>query len=561
MEILKIDDYSFAYMNQEKRALRDIGLTVKRGEFLLLCGPSGCGKSTLLRSIKPQLAPFGKKSGKIFFGGRGLEDCDEAQLAARIGFVMQNPEAQIVTDKVWHELAFGLENLGTPTGEIRQRVAEMANYFGIHTWFRKKTAELSGGQKQLLNLAGVMLMDPELLILDEPTGQLDPIAAKEFIETLAKLNRELGTTIILAEHNLEEAYSLADRVALMEDGELAAVLPPREMASELARRDRKGMFLALPAAARMALTAGDEGSPPLTVAEGKRWFERLFEREGCRPAPGCIMPSPAGGETALELREAWFQYEKGADPVLRGLSLKVRRGEIYALLGGNGSGKTTALSLLSGRLTPGAGRVLISGKDIKKYKGGELFEKNLAVLPQNPQALFAFDTLRRDLEEVLLCRGFTKAEAAGPAELMAKRFGVGGLLERHPYDLSGGELQKAALAKLMLLEPKILLLDEPTKGLDALAKCSVGLELRLLARQGAAILLVTHDVEFCACWAESCALFFDGSVAAEAPCREFFTRNRFYTTAAARITREIAEGVITCEEGVELCKQLLRRPA
>lgn len=553
METVKVNGFSFKYSLGSKPALKDINFTVNEGEFIVVCGPSGCGKSTLLRSLKPQLRPFGETSGSIEFCGRGIKDIPDEESAAQIGFVMQSPDAQIVTDKVWHELAFGLENLGVPTHIIRSRVAEMANYFGIHTWFRKKTAELSGGQKQLLNLASVMLMQPKLLILDEPSSQLDPIASREFLENVRKINLELGTTIIITEHNLEDVYGYADKVLLMEHGEAVKYLPPQEMAQYLAENERDGMYKALPTPARM-YGCVLRGECPLSIVEGRRWFSRQMEGKAL-PKP-VLTEEKRPDERAIDVKEVWFQYEKGADPVLRDLSFSLRRGEICSILGGNGAGKTTTLSVISQKNKFNMGRINIAGKDIKKYKGNELFDHNLAVLPQNPQSLFVFETLRRDLEEVLRLHKIKKEEINERVELMAKMLGLSELLERHPYDLSGGEMQKAALAKILLLEPKILLLDEPTKGMDALSKENLGGILRGLRDSGVSVLMVTHDIEFCAKYSDHCMLFFDGYIVSEGSPKKFFADNSFYTTAASRMTRHLVPNIITCEEGEQLCKSL-----
>ena len=553
METVKVNGFSFKYSLGSKPALKDINFTVNEGEFIVVCGPSGCGKSTLLRSLKPQLRPFGETSGSIEFCGRGINDIPDEESAAQIGFVMQSPDAQIVTDKVWHELAFGLENLGVPTHIIRSRVAEMANYFGIHTWFRKKTAELSGGQKQLLNLASVMLMQPKLLILDEPSSQLDPIASREFLENVRKINLELGTTIIITEHNLEDVYGYADKVLLMEHGEAVKYLPPQEMAQYLAENERDGMYKALPTPARM-YGCVLRGECPLSIVEGRRWFSRQMEGKAL-PKP-VLTEEKRPDERAIDVKEVWFQYEKGADPVLRDLSFSLRRGEICSILGGNGAGKTTTLSVISQKNKFNMGRINIAGKDIKKYKGNELFDHNLAILPQNPQSLFVFETLRRDLEEVLRLHKMKKEEINERVELMAKMLGLSELLERHPYDLSGGEMQKAALAKILLLEPKILLLDEPTKGMDALSKENLGGILRGLRDSGVSVLMVTHDIEFCAKYSDHCMLFFDGYIVSEGSPKKFFADNSFYTTAASRMTRHLVPNIITCEEGEQLCKSL-----
>ena len=228
MEQIQIRNLSFSYPDSGVDCLKDVSLSIEKGEFVLLCGTSGCGKTTLLRHLKSVLTPRGIRSGAVLFRGTPLDQVPLAEQSQAIGFVMQNPDDQIVTDKVWHELAFGLENLGVPRDVIGTRVAEMASFFGIQSWYHREVSQLSGGQKQLLNLASIMAMQPEILILDEPTGQLDPIAAGDFLNTLKKINRELGITVLITEHRAEEIFPAADRVLVMDAGRLIVDAPPRE---------------------------------------------------------------------------------------------------------------------------------------------------------------------------------------------------------------------------------------------------------------------------------------------------------------------------------------------
>ena len=339
MEILKIRNLSFSYPSKEEKALSNLSFSVHAGEFLVLCGQSGCGKTTLLRLLKKELSPNGTKEGEIFFEGRTLEELEDYRSASEIGFVLQNPEMQIVTDKVSSELAFGLENLGVDQEEMRLRVGEMASYFGIEGLFRKQTGTLSGGQKQLLNLAAVMVLSPKILLLDEPTAQLDPIAASNFIFALHKINRELGVTVILAEHRLEEVFPLADRVAVLEEGRLVCLDEPKAVCKNLGKHPLSCGF---PAAVRIFSGLKGEGECPISVKEG-RSFLRHF------PPKSLLLPQePQSGETALSLENAWFRYERQSPDILRGLNLKVYTGEFFSVLGGNGAGKTTMLKVLAG---------------------------------------------------------------------------------------------------------------------------------------------------------------------------------------------------------------------
>ncbi len=460
MEVFTIRNLTFAYPEQEKHALSDLTLSVQPGEFLVLCGPSGCGKSTLLRQLKTVLAPHGRRSGEILFDGKNLDELPQREQAEKIGFVQQSPENQIVTDKVWHELAFGLESLGYDTLTIRRRVAEMASFFGIQTWFYKSVTELSGGQKQLLNLASVMVLQPKVLILDEPTSQLDPIAASDFLATLGKINRELGTTILLTEHRLEEAFGFASRVVVMDKGTLLCTGTPADVGAEL-KASGNAMFLAMPAAMRIWAATDSKASCPISVCDGRNWLLDYAKTHELQPIPEEAKNAP-DTETVVSAREVWFKYEKDLPDVVKGLSLDLHKGEFLALLGGNGTGKTTTLKLLA---------------SLKKAYRGELaITGSVGMLPQNPQALFVKATVREDLLEILP-KSERKTERLAQAVSLCK---LADLLDRHPYDLSGGEQQRAALAKILLLNPDILLLDEPTKGLDAEFKQTFGQILRTL---------------------------------------------------------------------------------
>jgi len=546
LEIFNVKNLTFTYPEREKPALDDITLTIRRGEFVTLCGPSGCGKTTLLRQLKPSLSPHGVKSGEIFFGDISLDALPLRDQSSKIGFVQQSPENQIVTDKVWHELAFGLESLGYKTQEIRLRVAEMASFFGIQTWFHKAVTELSGGQKQLLNLASVMAMQPSVLLFDEPTSQLDTIAAGEFLATISKLNRELGVTVILTEHRLEEAFPLSDRVIVMDEGRIIADGTPREVALRLREREH-GMFLAMSTAMRVwaAVTDGTDSIAdiPITVRDGANWLETVKDK-ATHPLPE---PTPLPeAAPAVEWDGVWFKYGKDEPDVVKGLSFKANYGEITAILGGNGAGKTTALSLVARLYDPYRGKVFIGGKDVSGVP--KLFDGLLGVLPQNPQVVFVKKTVREDLLEILSERKLSKDEKQRRLTQITALCRLNGLLDNHPYDLSGGEQQRAALAKALLLRPKILLLDEPTKGLDAEFKQVFAGILRKLTAAGAAVIIVSHDVEFCAKYADRCALFFDGNIVSEGTPREFFSGNSFYTTASNRMARDILPEAVTVSD-------------
>ncbi len=551
MELFQIEHLNFTYPGREQNALEDVSIAVRQGEFITLCGKSGCGKTTLLRLLKTSLAPYGEKSGSICFQGVLLDEVAARDQASQIGFVMQSPDNQIVTDKVWHELAFGLESLGLPTPEIRARVAEMASFFGIQTWFHKKVTELSGGQKQLLNLASVMVMQPAVLILDEPTGQLDPIAAGEFLKTLEKINRELGTTVILTEHRLEEVFPISDRVIVMEKGRIIADAEPREVA-EILKSTCHGMYPALPAPMRIHQAVPNSLVCPLTVREGRVWLEEYAKEHPLKPEqipPATAVEEPQ--EPAVELQDVWFRYEKASPDVIKGLNLRIGTGELFAILGGNGTGKTTALSLIAGLYKPYRGKVLIGGRETSKIPQGN--SGGLGMLPQNPQALFVKKTVYLDLMEILSGQRLSQEEKEKRVENMAALCRIDELMECHPYDLSGGEQQRAAFAKVLLKEPELLILDEPTKGMDARFKQEFADILKELKAGGVTVVMVSHDIEFCAEYADRCAMFFDGTVTSVEAPRTFFAGKNFYTTSANRMARICLPDAVLAEDVILAC--------
>ena len=579
MNCIEVKNFSFQYPKESHAALYQVSMEVEEGSFVVLCGKSGCGKSTLLRQFKSVLASHGEKKGEILYGGQNLEEVDLRTQSAEIGYVLQNPDNQIVTDKVWHELAFGLESLGYDTPTIRLRVAEMASYFGIHSWFLKNVSELSGGQKQLLNLASVMAMHPKLLILDEPTSQLDPIAASDFLETVRKINRDIGTTVILTEHRLEDVIPWADKVYVMDKGRMIADGTPNEIGEQL-RTMGHDMFLSMPAP--MQIYAGTNSSfrCPLTVSQGRRWLSEELETKGIKIKKegnqeetakkknsifgklSSLKKEPEKEIPEIRIKDVWFRYERDLPDVVKGLSLDIKKGEIFAVVGGNGTGKSTAMSLIARIRFPYRGKIYLEGKEIGKYSDDDLYHGFLGVMPQNPQSLFVKKTVKEDLYEVIDGKRERKSEAY-PIEMKKKDAVEGivsltrleGLLERHPYDLSGGEQQRLALAKVLLLRPKILLMDEPTKGIDNHYKKELGEILRKLSEHGVTILMISHDVEFCAQYADRTGLFFQGNVVTSEESKKFFAGNNFYTTAANRMARNYFPNAVTVEDVVKAINQ------
>ena len=547
-----VSDAGSGRSDDRHRALSDVDLSIERGEFITLMGATGSGKSTLLRLFKPELRQNGVLEGTLTYavktdeGDRDVALDEEIIHPRVVGYVAQNPEEQIVTDKVWHELAFTLENLGMRQQDIARRVAEIASYFGIDRWMERDTATLSGGEKQLLNLAAVMIADPELLLLDEPTAQLDPIAATRFIETVYRLNRETGVTVLLCEHRCEELFPLSDRIVILDGGRVVFDDTPRKVAQMIGKDDKYSAFL--PTAARLfhlvtrsAQTNyaipqspfGDsslyqrEPEIPLSVREGQRFVEHLTKKETASD-----YAEPTVTEEALTLKNIRFRYERRGADILHDLDLTVYRGEVFALLGANGAGKSTAAAVAAGLRKPYAGTVKLFGKPLKDYKNGTLYKENLSLLPQDAESVFLHETVGEEL------KGCDEVLKGLPFDLSP-------IYERHPYDISGGERQLVALAKSLSTKPRFLIMDEPSKGLDANRKALLLEVIRRLQKDGVTILLITHDVEFAALCADRCALFAQGRIAAVDRTDRFMTDNRFYTTAASRITRRFVDGAYT----------------
>ncbi len=538
MEIIRVERLSFHYPDQERAAVADVSFSVAEGEFVVLCGASGCGKTTLLRQLKREVAPVGERKGSIWWKGVPLAELPPREAAEQIGMVFQNPENQIVTDTVWHELAFSMENLGYPLAVMRKRLAELAHDFGLEQMLYKSVHELSGGQKQWLNLASVLLLQPKLLLLDEPTSQLDPVASREFIQLLRRVNQEFGMTIIISEHRLEELLPLADRVILLADGSIKYDGAPRAIGERIGRESPADRSY-LPAVTRLYMAlqaqveAGQVDALPLTVREGKRWLSSVWRAEGeeiVQPVQEREQPR----QEIVKCLEVTYQYGKGQPHVLRSLSMHVYRNEFLAIVGGNGAGKTTLLQVMAGLSAPQRGKVIVEPS------------LKIGYLAQNPLLYFSCDTVREELEQ--MAKHASLPEPKVEIERLLRVFELEELLCKNPYDLSGGQQQKVALAMVLLSKPDVLLIDEPTKGLDPSAKMRLAELLQELRAAGTTIVMVTHDVEFAARHVTRCAMLFDGSILAEGDSHSFFSENYYYTTAINRTVREWVPDALTEED-------------
>ncbi len=549
MEILQVKNLGFTYTGNRTKALDDINFSISAGSINLLIGATGSGKSTLLRLLKRQLSPAGQTQGEIIFDTVDILNKSSDLLSLKIGYVGQDPELQIVTDKVWSELVFGLESMGLSRDEIHRRAAEFASYFGIQEWFDKSTDELSGGQKQILNLASVMITEPELLILDEPTSQLDPISSSDFMSTLIKLNMELGTTILIAEHRTEDLFPISDKLLIVDRGKLIFCDTPRCACTMMKGHDIYDNF---PTAAKIWSMLDIECECPISVKDGITFLEKHYypdQSEEENTADKSILPA------VIQASNIWFRYSKNDKDILKGANLTVRQGEIFSILGGNGSGKTTILNLVSGLKRPYKGKIKINGKNILEYKNNSLYKGVISYLPQDPKLLFIKDTVADDLYELAGSLDIERQQQDKLIDETIQLFEIKDLINIHPYDLSGGERQKCALAKLMLTDPAVFLLDEPTKGMDAAYKKKLGIILKLFKEKGKTVLITTHDIEFAAAYSDKCALLFNGIFACVGKPSQFFSGNHFYTTASARISRRIFNNTILFEDVVKRCKK------
>ena len=546
MAHLRVEHYGFSYARGDHAVLDDVTFSVERGEYVLIAGRSGSGKTTLLRSMKTVLAPHGNVQGCILYDDEPLGLMSLRDQAAAIGYVGQDVDAQLVCDTVGHELAFGLENLGVDAAIIRARVAEMAAYLGLEPLFARSVHELSGGEKQLVNLASVMVMRPHLLLLDEPCAQLDPLAARTFIDAVARMNRERGVTVIMAEHRGEEMFGCASRVLVVEKGRLAFDGAPEETARWLLET-RNAVVPSLPAAARIAFALDPAARDlPLDTGEGRLWFRTWCHEHAC-PTDVTVTPSQEERPhvaSAIELREASFRYERDMPDVLHRVRLSVPQGGIHAIIGGNGSGKSTLLEVMAGIFAPTRGRVLYGGKPLRRHR------ETVALLPQEPIDLFAHDSVRASIEAACAVHG---PQAYERASALMHRFGVADLMARNPHDLSAGELQRAALVLVLLAAPDVLLLDEATRSVDAPGKRVLADILHELAEEGTTIVLSSHDMQFCAENVETVAVLFGGRIVAQESMRALLADNEYYTTNPAVISRPYLTDAITVEEVVAAC--------
>lgn len=526
MALYSVKDLSFSYTNGKKPALSDVSLSINEGSFVLLCGSTGGGKTTLLRMLKQLIAPSGEKSGEILYDGQDITKIAASRLVGEIGYVFQNVDTQIVCEMVYDELEFGLKNLGLGEPERRRRIAETAGVFGMDTLLSSKVETLSGGKKQQLNLASVLAMDPRVLILDEPTAQLDPVSAAEFMSVIGRLNSRYGITVILSEQNLDEALALADTVCVMNEGRVICCEEKNSAVKKMLTMDF--MKNALPASVRLSALFGAQ-ELAVTPLQARALLAQNKNRIRVKEAS----ENSVGAKTAIEIKSAVFRYEKNTPDVLKGTTLSAKYGQLLCIMGANGSGKTTLLEVAAGINKPHFG-------SIKKAQGSRV-----SYLCQSEVLCFVRDTLLQDAEFFCEISGIDKSRIAQTMEAYPFFKELKDIKDQNILDLSGGQLQMAALFKVLLSGADILLLDEPSKGLDSDLKQKLGEMLCAIKQAGVCIIAATHDTEFAAAFADRVCLLFDGQVVSAAAPRTFFAENIYYTTPLARITRPVIRGIVT----------------
>lgn len=548
MEILKIEKLSFSYPNNS--VLENLDLSIEKGTFNIICGSTGCGKTTLLRLLKNEIRPRGQISGKILYNDFDLFKLDRITSTSKIGYVFQNPDNQIISDKVYSELAFGLENLGIERSEMKRRIAEISSFFGIESLFSKDTMNLSGGEKQLVNLASVMVMEPEILLLDEPTSQLDPIAAYNFLRIIKKINEELGTTILIVEHKMEDILSLADKLIILDNKKIVANDSPREVCEKIKKEKINiSSIFNFPASFRIYKEFNNTGEAPLSVNEGRMYITNNFKNKVSSLNKKEVLYL----NNIIELKNVSFKYNKNDDYILNDLSLTIKQGEVFSIVGGNGVGKSTLLNIIAGNIKPLSGKIIIDSKKITDYKKNELYKNNIVFLPQNPDDLFICDNVYDELKE--MNRINVNDDFPERLNNVIEDLQLSHLLNKHPYDLSGGEKQKVAIGKILLLNPKIILLDEVSKGLDGENKQKLIKLIKSLQNKQITIVLVTHDLEFSSLVSNRCGILFNGDLMSVSNTTDFYSTNNFYTTAVSRMTKVIYNKIITVEDAISILKE------
>lgn len=515
--MIELQDVSYTYPGSEAAVLKDLSLEVKEGEFILVVGPSGAGKSTLLRSLNGLVPHFygGAFRGKVRVAGHDPLAEGPRGMSAVVGFVLQDPESQFVVDSVEDELAFAMENHNLQQAVMRRRVEEVLDQLNIAHLRHRRINTLSGGEKQRVAIGAVLTLQPKVLVLDEPTSQLDPQAAEEVLTTLQKLNADLALTIILSEHRLERVVQYVDRVVYMPGNGIRPLIgTPEEVLMEADL---------VPPLVRLAKELGWR-PVPLTIKEGRRFARQVKLPAGELETPSGRRKLPGdAGDPVIDVQNLWFSYN--GQEALRGINLSIAQGEFIALMGRNGSGKTTLLKHLVGLLRPQRGGVELWGESTKG-KDTEDIARRVGYVPQNPGSLLFADTLRDELAFTLRSHGLS----GGDYHSLLETLHLEHYIDTYPRDLSAGERQRAAMAAILVAEPEIILLDEPTRGLDYYQKRTLVQLLSAQQQEGRTVVMSTHDVELVAQCADRVLILGEGQVVVDGPARTVMNQSLVFSS-------------------------------
>lgn len=526
-QLIRINKLTFSYPGTKTLALEDIQFSIQKGDFLVLAGTTGSGKTTLLKQLKQELLPAGQKKGEVLYKGQAIADIKQTSSAQEIGFVAQNPQMQPIMATVIEELAFPLENLGYSSDVINSRIAELANFLGLDKFLTRSIKTLSGGQVQLVNLASVLALKPEIILLDEPTAQLDPTTAQNFLNVLRQVHDELGTTIVLTEHRLSRVLGLANRLVVLQAGKLLCDGSVSEGLRKMAKMPELSEFV--PPIPHFFLQHRiPVATLPLSIPAGRHLLvaggERFRLKRDLKPQ------LVSQGIRLLAAKNITLDFN--GHVVLRHLNLELSQGDWLAIIGKNGSGKSTLLSVLAGLLKPQHGKVRLKNQVVWKLSN-QLRLQKIAYLSQNPLEQFSGKTVREELEDQnrLTDEPFTTRRIV----TLMTELQLTDVANHNVFDLSGGQQQLLGLGICLVTQPKVLLLDEPTKGLDPTTKEKLGTILKRVHAQGTTIVMASHDMNFCARYAKQCTFMFNGQVNPPVTSRKFFTQNFIFTTAINRL--------------------------
>ena len=556
--MIKIRDLTFYYGDASRPALQDVNLDIEDGEFVLVTGPSGCGKTSLCRCLNGLIPHFygGEIAGGLEVQGLDVMRHTTRELATRVGMVFQDPENQLVSMDVQREVAFGLENLAFPRDVMAKRVEEALDTLGISGLRHRQVHELSGGEKQKVVISSVLALHPDVLVLDEPTSELDPKGAEDVLSIVRRLNDELGITVILVEHRLDRVVHLVDRMIVMDEGKIIADGNPRAV---LSNGDITSIGAGVPPIVRIVQRLRDNGvnvdNIPLTVKEGRSMLKDIFM--GARGGTLSQAESADNGRPVIEIDKLWHAYPEGIT-ALKNVSLRICEGEFVAVMGRNASGKTTLVKHINGLLQPTKGKVIVSGIDTRRATIAQLSRK-VGFIFQNPNDHIFADTVEEEIAFILKNLGFDSGEIAARIDEMLEMFALKEFRKRYPRSLSGGERQRVAMASVLVARPRVLILDEPTRGMDYRLKSELMRFLNGYREKGNTVVLVTHDVETVAEHADRVVLLSEGGVVVDGNKRDVLSRALFFSPQINRLVQAfekygVPNNILTVDEALDILK-------